>query len=98
MIEPIEEDEFSALKSHAAVLAYARADMGLDSVRALLRSVDLPRESLEEAADTLAALGMRDLVKLIRSAARRAKPMPIEWLPFPQRMAARRRMVAIKKK
>lgn len=60
--------------------------------------VDLPRESLDEAADTLAALGMRDLVRLIRSAARRAEPMPIEELPFPQRKAARRRMAVSKTK
>lgn len=90
MIELTEENEFSAFKSIASLLAYAAHKDGLDFVRQLLTMLDLPRESLAQAAATVAALGIHDLAKLIRSAARKARPMRIEELPFDQRMAARR--------
>jgi DNA invertase Pin-like site-specific DNA recombinase len=40
------------------------------------------RASLEESADTVASLGKPDLAKLIRRAARRTKPGPIQELRF----------------
>jgi len=91
MIEPWEQGEFASFRSIAAVLAYLASKEGLDGVRKVLMQADLRREPLIEAAGTLAALGLVDLAKLIRQHARKAKPTPIDELPFERRMAARRR-------
>jgi hypothetical protein len=81
-----------ALQSVAAVLAYAAATDGLEIVEELLGEVDLSRETLMVAASTLAGVGLRELAKVIRRAARNAKPTPIDELPFDQRVAARWRV------
>jgi hypothetical protein len=90
----IEHDRspLEALTSIAMVIAYINKTLGLDAVHRLLREMELERETLTKAAATLKTVGLTELAEVVAQYAARAHPMPIKWLPFPERMAARRRM------
>jgi len=84
------QSPLAALPSVAALLAYVAKTDGLDTVAVMLDTVELRRETLLDAADTLRRLGLIDLARLIRDRGVKAKSTPIEALPFPLRRAARR--------
>ena len=82
------QSPLAALPSVAALFAYIAKTDGLPTVEGLLAEADLRQEMLIDAANVLFRLGLRDLGRLVRARGVKAKPTPIEALPFPLRRAA----------
>jgi len=69
---------FAVCETLAELFVAVRTVLGMEGVeRLLIDDLDgSTRESLRRAADEIALVGLRDLARLVRRYARRAKPAP----------------------
>ena len=67
---------FAACESLAEILVVLQTLVGIEAVDQLLADSDDTGETLREAADKFAAIGLKPLAQLVRKHARRAKPAP----------------------
>jgi hypothetical protein len=68
---------FDKCESLAEVLIVAYADLGLDGVAQIIAGAAPWRESLQEAAGQFHKLGLTELARVVRKAARHAQPRPL---------------------
>jgi hypothetical protein len=80
MPNPSEEgDVFAECASLAELIVAVNKLLGFEAVDKLLAQADMPREALRQAASEIGRVGLRDLAKLIRQHARKAKPAPMNF-------------------
>jgi hypothetical protein len=79
---PIETDPFERADSPAAIMAYVYAKMGADGLMALLSQVVTDKESLEQDAAELNAVGLPDVATIVLEASANALPASILHCPY----------------